>query len=100
MIVLVINNGSSSSRFSVIETDNDLVLAQGGAVITVSTLDGSAISETCVINIVTSIDTVINDINNGVEYYTLDGVKIEVENIVSGIYLRKQSGKITKVIIR
>lgn len=31
MIVLVINNGSSSSRFSVIETDNDLVLAQGGA---------------------------------------------------------------------
>lgn len=31
MIVLVINNGSSSSRFSIIETDNNLVLAQGGA---------------------------------------------------------------------
>lgn len=31
MIVLVINNGSSSSRFSIVETDNNLILAKGGA---------------------------------------------------------------------
>ena len=73
---------------------------QGGATITVSTLDGSAISAICVIDILTSIDMVLNDLQNGVEYYTLDGVKIEVENIASGIYLRKQGDKISKVIIR
>ena len=75
-------------------------LVQGGATITVSTLDGSAISAICVIDILTSIDMVLNDLQNGVEYYTLDGVKIEVENIASGIYLRKQGDKISKVIIR
>ena len=76
------------------------LLVQGGATITVSTLDGSAISAICVIDILTSIDMVLNDLQNGVEYYTLDGVKIEVENIASGIYLRKQGDKISKVIIR
>ena len=31
MIILVINNGSTSSRFSIIDVDSDIVLARGGA---------------------------------------------------------------------
>ncbi|MBR5825030.1 MAG: hypothetical protein IKY67_12925 [Paludibacteraceae bacterium] len=76
------------------------ILAEGVATITASTVDGSAISATCTIDIVSSIDAVINDLNNRVEYYTLGGLKISVENIVPGIYIRKEDDKITKVIIR
>lgn len=31
MVVLVFNNGSTSLRFSIVDTDNNVVLANGGA---------------------------------------------------------------------
>ncbi|MDE6326129.1 MAG: hypothetical protein K2M02_08150, partial [Duncaniella sp.] len=45
-------------------------------------------------------DAVEEDPNAPVEYYNLQGVKVNVENAAPGLYIVKQGKKVTKQIIR
>lgn len=45
-----------------------------------------------------SADDITSDGN--VEYYTLQGIKIDAENITPGIYIRHQNNSVTKVLIK
>jgi hypothetical protein len=38
--------------------------------------------------------------NSPVEYYNLNGVRINSENIIPGLYIRRQGEKVTKVIVK
>ncbi len=47
----------------------------------------------------------INDVEtdvlaDGTEYYTLQGVRVEAENLTPGLYIRRQGNTVTKVVIR
>ena len=55
--------------------------------------------EASVMDYVTGIDDISTDDTN-TEYYTLQGVKIETENLSQGVYIKKQGGKSQKVIIK
>ena len=48
--------------------------------------------------LVTGIENILMENNNAVEYYNIQGVK--VSNPENGIYIKKQGGKTTKVIIK
>ena len=76
------------------------ILRKGVACITAETIDGSNLTATCEIDIYSTLNDVLNDIDNGIEYYTLDGLKITAKNLVKGIYIKKEGNKSTKVIIK
>ena len=59
----------------------------------------SADYEASVMDYITDIEEIATDDENA-EYYTLQGVKIETENISQGVYIKKQGSKSQKVIIK
>ena len=76
------------------------ILRKGVACIIAETIDESNLTATCEIDIYSTLNDVLNDIDNGIEYYTLDGLKITAKNMVKGIYIKKEGNKTTKVIIK
>ncbi|MCM1109577.1 MAG: hypothetical protein NC336_00010 [Clostridium sp.] len=48
----------------------------------------------------TSIDTIVSDLENGVEIYNLQGVKVNSDNVLPGIYLRRNGQTVTKIYVR
>ncbi|MDO5395231.1 MAG: hypothetical protein Q4F07_04630, partial [Bacteroidales bacterium] len=47
------------------------------------------------------VDNIIaDDTDAPVEYYNLQGVRVAAENLSTGIYIRRQGSKATKVLIR
>ncbi|MDD6723535.1 MAG: glucosaminidase domain-containing protein [Bacteroidales bacterium] len=50
---------------------------------------------------ISGIDDVETDVlADGTEYYTLQGVRVEAENLTPGLYIRRQGNTVTKVVIR
>lgn len=47
-----------------------------------------------------SIDTIVDDENAPVEYYNLNGIRVDSENLTPGIYVKRQGHKATKILIR
>ncbi len=47
-----------------------------------------------------SIDSVIDDENAPVEYFNLNGIRVDSENLAPGIYVKRQGRKVSKVLIR
>ena len=78
-------------------TGTVMLIAEGYAVITATTNDGSNLSASCVVSSSAGIDDVFVDDNAPAEYYNLQGVK--VDNPTNGLYIKKQGGKATKVIL-
>ena len=76
-------------------------LVVGKTVLRVAANDGSGVSAECEINVVdeyTGIESVNADANSLVEFYNLQGVK--VENPENGIFVKKQGGKVVKMVLR
>ena len=93
---------SSDESVARIQSNDDgsvtvMLIAEGYAVITATTNDGSNLSASCVVSSTAGIDDVVVDDNAPAEYYNLQGVK--VDNPTNGLYIKKQGGKATKVIL-
>lgn len=50
--------------------------------------------------VTSSIDTIVDDENAPVEYYNLNGIRVDSENLTPGIYVKRQGHKATKILIR
>lgn len=70
----------------------------GRTVITATCSNKSATCEV-IVRALDSIENVIGDKRN-VTYYTLDGVRIDEDKIVSGIYIKVDGGKVSRIHIR
>ena len=46
------------------------------------------------------IDDITTDNNAPIEFYNLQGVKVNANHLSSGIYIKKQGNKTTKILIR
>ena len=55
--------------------------------------------EATAMDYITSIDEITTDDAN-TEYYTLQGVKVEKENLSQGVYVKKVGNKSTKVVVK
>ena len=52
-------------------------------------------------NGVQRIDDIVNDNANApVEYYNLQGIRVNGDNLTPGIYIRRQGTEVTKVYVR
>lgn len=52
-----------------------------------------------VMDYTTGVEETLPDAVSGVEYYTLQGIKVEKERLTPGIYIKRQGGKTTKVVM-
>lgn len=48
----------------------------------------------------TGIDSIIDDENAPVEYFNLNGVRVDSESLAPGIYVKRQGRKVSKILIR
>ncbi|MCM1504177.1 MAG: calycin-like domain-containing protein [Muribaculum sp.] len=46
------------------------------------------------------IDAIVNDDNAPVEYFNLNGIRVNGENLAPGIYVKRQGNKVSKILIR
>ncbi len=46
------------------------------------------------------IDSIIDDENAPVEYFNLNGIRVDSENLAPGIYVKRQGRKVSKILIR
>lgn len=51
-------------------------------------------------NATVGIQSVVDDANVPVEYYSLSGVKVSGDNMAPGIYVRRQGSKTTKILVK
>lgn len=68
--------------------------------------DGSGITEykpddysATVMDYVTGVEEIVIDGNSEIEYFNLQGIKVSKENLVKGVYIKKQNGVSKKVIL-
>ena len=73
-----------------------IVLREGTATITATTIDGSNLSATCTIDVYSDIKALLRD-SEDVEYYDLNGFRIK--NPTCGIYIVKQGDIVRKVFV-
>ncbi|MBQ7941100.1 MAG: hypothetical protein IJ328_01665, partial [Muribaculaceae bacterium] len=52
-----------------------------------------------VMDYTTGVEETLSDSVSEVEYYTLQGIKVEKEQLTPGIYIKRQGGKTTKVVM-
>lgn len=50
--------------------------------------------------VTSAIDSILDDENAPVEYFNLNGIRVDSENLAPGIYVKRQGGKVSKVLIR
>ena len=43
-------------------------------------------------------NTVVEDVNAPVEYFDLNGIRVNADNLKKGIYIKRQGNKVTKII--
>ncbi len=48
----------------------------------------------------TGIDSIIDDENAPIEYFNLNGIRVDSENLAPGIYVKRQGRKVSKILIR
>ena len=41
---------------------------------------------------------VVEDVNAPVEYFDLNGIRVNADNLKKGIYIKRQGNKVTKII--
>ena len=73
------------------------ILREGFATITATTIDGSDLSATCEIDVVSALNQTMSDTADA-EYYTIDGLKL-AKKPTRGIYIVKQGYTVRKVVI-
>ena len=74
-----------------------VVLREGVATIEVSTIDGTGLTATCIVNIYSHVNKVITD-SEEVEYYDLGGLRVAYPS--KGIYIVRQGQNVKKVVLK
>ena len=97
----------STSNAEVATVENGVVTAvsEGEAIITYFVIDSYDLShaDVCVVKVVPSsgISDINADIMNApIEYYNLNGIRMNGDNLVPGIYIKRQGGNTEKILVK
>lgn len=47
-----------------------------------------------------AVETITTDVNAPAEYYNLNGIRVSESSLAPGLYIRRQGGKSTKIIVK
>ncbi len=97
----------ASSNTEVATVDNGIVtaVAEGTATITYTVVDGYGCPHTEYCEVTVSANTGIEDIignesNAPAEFFNLNGVRVNADHLTPGLYIKRQDGKATKVLVK
>lgn len=105
--VSIVSQSWESTNSEIASIDNGVVTAHLPGVVTISftAIDGLGIPHTsnCIVKISdnTGIENVAEpDSYSPVEYYKINGMRVEAENLQPGLYIKRQGRKVSKVMVK